>query len=44
MAFINIEDLTGNIEAVSFPKLYQANINLIESEKCVAISGKIIKP
>ncbi len=41
MAFVNIEDLTGNIEAVIFPKLYQANTSLIESEKCVAISGKI---
>lgn len=41
MAFLTIEDFTGNIEAVIFPKLYQTNTNLIESEKCVAISGKV---
>jgi DNA polymerase-3 subunit alpha len=41
MAFITIEDLTGSIEAVIFPKLYKDNINLIEPEKCVAISAKV---
>ena len=41
MAFVTIEDLTGNIEAVVFPKLFQANIELIVPEKCIAISGKV---
>lgn len=41
MAFITIEDLTGSIEAVIFPKLYQANVELIVPEKCVAISAKV---
>lgn len=41
MAFITIEDFTGNIEAVIFPKLYQTSIDLINPEKCVAISGKV---
>ena len=41
MAFITIEDLTSSIEAVIFPKLYKDNMNLIEPEKCVAISAKV---
>lgn len=41
MAFITIEDLTGNIEAVVFPKLLEANKELIIPEKCIALSAKI---
>ena len=41
MAFVTVEDLTGNIEAVVFPKLFQANIELIVPEKCIALSGKV---
>jgi DNA polymerase-3 subunit alpha len=41
MAFLTFEDLTGSIEAVIFPKLFQANTALIVPEKCLAISGKV---
>ncbi len=41
MAFVSIEDLTGNIEGVVFPKLFQANTELIAPEKCIALSGKV---
>lgn len=41
MAFLTIEDLTGSIEAVIFPKLFADNTELIASEKCVALSGKV---
>ena len=41
MAFITIEDLTGNIEAVVFPKLLEANKILIAPEKCIALSAKV---
>lgn len=41
MAFINFEDLTGNIEAVVFPKLFTAHADLIVPEKCLAISAKV---
>ncbi len=41
MAFIKIEDLTADIEAVIFPKLFQNSPDLILPEKTVAISGKI---
>ncbi len=41
MAFVTVEDLTGNIEAVIFPKLFQANTELIVPEKCIALSGKV---
>lgn len=41
MAFLTIEDLTGSIEAVIFPKLFQDNTELIAPEKCIALSGKV---
>jgi len=41
MAFLNIEDLTGSIEAVVFPKLYQTSTDVFVAEKCIAISGKV---
>ncbi len=41
MAFIRIADLTGSIEAVVFPKLYKEKSELIVTEKCIAISGKV---
>ncbi|MCC7160169.1 DNA polymerase III subunit alpha [Candidatus Nomurabacteria bacterium] len=41
MAFLTIEDLTGNIEAVVFPKLFQTNVDLITPERCIALSGKV---
>lgn len=41
MAFVKIEDLTSDIEAVVFPKLFQGVADLIVPEKTVAISGKI---
>ncbi len=41
MAFLTIEDLTGTIEAVVFPKLYKESSSLLVPEKCIALSGKI---
>ncbi len=41
MAFIKIEDLTGNIEAVVFPSLFSTMTELIAPEKCIAFSGKV---
>lgn len=41
MAFIKIEDYTGEIEAVVFPTLYKNFTELLSPEKCIALSGKI---
>ncbi|MCF7834178.1 MAG: DNA polymerase III subunit alpha [Candidatus Pacebacteria bacterium] len=41
MAFLNIEDLTGNIEAVVFPSLFKDKKEIIQKEKCIALSGKV---
>ena len=41
MAFITIEDLTGDIEAVVFPKLFTTSMELVVPEKCVALTGKV---
>lgn len=41
MAFITFADFTGAIEAVVFPKLYKDNALLFETEKCLAIVGKV---
>jgi len=41
MAFLTIEDLTGTIEAVVFPKLFKDSGAILLPEKCIAFSGKI---
>ncbi len=41
MAFIRIADLTGSIEAVVFPKLFKEKSELIVTEKCIVVSGKV---
>jgi DNA polymerase-3 subunit alpha len=41
MAFLNIEDLTGTIEAVIFPKILEKYADTIVPEKCIALSGKV---
>lgn len=41
MAFLKIEDLTGSIEAVAFPKLFEASASILEPDKIIAFSGKI---
>lgn len=41
MAFVTVEDLTGSIEAVVFPKLFQTSTEIIVPEKCIALSGKV---
>lgn len=41
MAFIKIEDLTSDIEAVVFPKLFKDVVDLIVPEKTIALSGKV---
>jgi len=41
MAFIKIEDLTGDIEAVVFPSLFKTSGDLIVSQKTIAFSGKV---
>jgi len=41
MAFVTLEDETGTIEAVVFPKTYERISNLLEENKAVYIEGKI---
>jgi DNA polymerase-3 subunit alpha len=41
MAFVRVEDLTGNIEAVVFPKTYAATSQLWVRDMVVIVSGKI---
>lgn len=41
MAFVSLEDLDDEINAVIFPLLYKKSNELIIPEKCVAISGKV---
>ncbi|MFH1608718.1 MAG: DNA polymerase III subunit alpha [Patescibacteria group bacterium] len=41
MAFLKITDLTDSIEAVAFPRLFQASLETLVPEKCVAIAGKV---
>ena len=41
MAFLKISDLTGTIEAVAFPSIFKASIDILVPEKCIAFSGKV---
>lgn len=41
MAFIKIADLTGSMEAVSFPKTYVRSKNIIIPDRLVIIKGKL---
>jgi DNA polymerase-3 subunit alpha len=41
MAFCKIEDFTGTIEVVVFPKTYQRVHDLIASDSIVYVSGKV---
>jgi len=41
MAFITIEDLTGSIEVIVFPKVLQASDSLLSGETPVVIRGKV---
>ena len=40
MAFLDLEDLTGVVEVLIFPKLYQKFKDLVEMEKILIISAK----
>ena len=41
MAFIRLEDLTGNIEVVIFPKMYARSARIWVRDACVIITGKV---
>ena len=41
MAFLKIADLTDSIEAVAFPSVFQASVDILVPEKCIAFSGKV---
>ncbi|TSC77624.1 MAG: DNA polymerase III subunit alpha [Parcubacteria group bacterium Gr01-1014_24] len=41
MAFLKISDLTDSIEAVAFPGIFRESIDILVSEKCIALSGKV---
>lgn len=41
MMFVRLADLTGTIEVVVFPRVFEEFKKLLVAEKCVAIKGKI---
>lgn len=41
MAFLRIADLTDSIEAVVFPSIFSASLDILVPEKCIALTGKI---
>jgi DNA polymerase-3 subunit alpha len=41
MAFVTVEDLTGSLEVVVFPKVFQKKRTIIEPDKVVAVRGNI---
>jgi len=43
MAFIKLEDLVGNINAVVFPKVYEEFKDLLNPGVCVVIKGRTNK-
>ena len=41
MAFITVEDTTGPIEAVVFPKLFKQHASAIVPGACLLVKGKV---
>lgn len=41
MAFLKVEDKTGSIEAVAFPKLFKEHSALFEPNQCVLVKAKV---
>ena len=41
MAFIQLEDLSGSVEVVCFPKLFAENRGLLESEDPLLVTGRL---
>ena len=41
MAFVTVEDMSGSIECVCFPKIYDKVRNFLEADRVVSLSGKI---
>ncbi len=41
MVFIKLSDLTGSIEAVVFPKVFQNHKDIIRPENCIALKGRL---
>lgn len=41
MAFVKLEDLTGVMEVVVFPKIYAGRMDLCQTDQVVIVSGKI---
>lgn len=41
MAFIKLEDLTGEIEVILFPQAYQQTVGLWERDRIVLVRGKV---
>lgn len=41
MAFVRLEDATGSIEVVVFPKIYAQTVDYWQQDKIVTISGKV---
>lgn len=43
MAFVKINDYTGSIEAVIFPKVFELHKDIIEVDQVIAFEGKVTK-
>ncbi len=41
MAFVKLEDLTGTIEIVVFPKIYSRTLDLWNQDQILSVSGKV---
>ena len=41
MAFLNVEDLVGNVEVIVFPNIYERNSELLKEEAKIFISGHV---
>ena len=41
MAFVTVEDMSGSIECVCFPKIYERIRSFLETDRVVSLSGRI---
>ena len=41
MAFLTIEDFTGEIECVAFPSVYEKHKEMLQSDQTVVVKGRL---
>jgi DNA polymerase-3 subunit alpha len=41
MAFLKLEDFSGTVEVVAFPRLYNEHKAILSQESCIILQGRV---